>query len=321
MNLQEKHYVVVDCHKDTIACYINGKFKEFRTDFKGFSKALEWVNKIEPNSAWAIEGAYSYGLTLSKFLLSSGCEVYEFNALVTAKARKALSISGEKNDMGDAKVISIFANQVKMQEVSLKTIELKRLISNRKLIVKQRTEVILSIKSYCVKEGIMLPFKSLTTKKAINWLLNQEDFNLNQMAKNLKIQSETIKEFEEKIQENTPEKAKKLKELTGIDTLTASIFYTETKGKKMSKAQFASYCGVAPVECSSGLSTRFRNNKRGNRTLNSLLYSISIFQSRFDTEGSKYFQKKIAEGKSKKLARKHLARQVSKQIWKILFAA
>ena len=207
------------------------------------------------------------------------------------------------------------------QPTNLKTIKLKRLISNRKLIVKQRTEVILSIKSYCVKEGIMLPFKSLTTKKAINWLLNQEDFNLNQMAKNLKIQSETIKEFEEKIQENTPEKAKKLKELTGIDTLTASIFYTETKGKKMSKAQFASYCGVAPVECSSGLSTRFRNNKRGNRTLNSLLYSISIFQSRFDTEGSKYFQKKIAEGKSKKLARKHLARQVSNQIWKILFAA
>ena len=126
--------------------------------------------------------------------------------------------------MGDAKVISVFANQVKMQEVSLKTIELKRLISNRKLIVKQRTEVILSIKSYCVKEGIILPFKSLTTKKAINWLLNQEDFNLNQMAKNLKIQSETIKEFEEKIQEKTPEKAKKLKELTRIDTLTASIF-------------------------------------------------------------------------------------------------
>ena len=96
-------------------------------------------------------------------------------------------------------------------------------------------------------------------------------------------------------------------------------FRTDFKG--FSKAQFASYCGVAPVECSSGLSTRFRNNKRGNRTLNSLLYSISIFQSRFDTEGSKYFQKKISEGKSKKLARKHLARQVSNQIWKILFAA
>jgi len=319
MNLKEKHYVGVDCHKDTIACYINGKFKEFKTNIKGFSKALEWVNKINPNSAWAIEGAYSYGITLSKFLLDSGCEVYEFNALVTAKARKVLSIAGQKNDIGDAKVISLFAKQVNLQKVSLNTIQLKRLISNRKLIVKQRTEIILSIKSYCVKEGIILPFKTLTTKKAVNWLLNQEDFNLRQMAKNLKIQSETIKEFEEKIQENTPERAKKLKELTGIDTLTASTFYTETKGKKMSKAQFASYCGVAPIDCSSGLTARHRNNKRGNRTLNSLLYSISIFQSRFDKIGSVYFQKKMAEGKSKKLARKHLARQLSNQIWKILF--
>lgn len=315
----EKHYVGVDCHKDSIACYINGKFKEFKTDFKGFKKALEWVNNIEPNSAWAIEGAYSYGLTLSKFLLSSGCEVYEFNALITAKARKALSISGEKNDMGDAKVISLFAKQVNMQEVSLKTIELKRLISNRRLIVKQRTEIILSIKSYCVKEGILLPFKSLTTKKAINWLQNHEDFNLKLMANNLKVQYETIKSLEEKIQEATPEKVKKLNSITGIDTLTASIFYTETKGKKMTKAQFASYCGVAPVDCSSGLTSRHRNNKRGNRILNSLLYSISIFQSRFDEVGSVYFQKKISEGKSKKLARKHLARQVSNIIWKILF--
>ena len=111
MNLKEKHYVGVDCHKDTIACYINGKFKEFKTNIKGFSKALEWVNKINPNSAWAIEGAYSYGITLSKFLLDSGCEVYEFNALVTAKARKVLSIAGQKNDIGDAKVISLFANK------------------------------------------------------------------------------------------------------------------------------------------------------------------------------------------------------------------
>jgi hypothetical protein len=36
------------------------RFKEFKTD-KGFTKALEWVKKIEPNCAWAIEGAYSYG--------------------------------------------------------------------------------------------------------------------------------------------------------------------------------------------------------------------------------------------------------------------
>lgn len=321
MKSNEKHFVGVDCHKNTIACYINGNFKEFKTDFKGFKKALEWVNNIQPNSAWAIEGAYSYGLTLSKFLVSSGCEVYEFNSLVTAKARKVLSIAGEKNDIGDAKVISLFAKQVKMQSVSLKTIELKRLITTRKLLVKQRTEIILSIKNHCMKEGIILPFKSLTTKKSISWLLNQKDINLEIMGKALNIQYETIKKLESEIEKTTPNKVAKLKEITGINTLTASILYTETKGKKMSKAEFASYCGVAPVECSSGVTTKFRNNKRGNRTLNSLLYSISIHQTRFDKIGSTYFQKKLSEGKSKRLARKCLARQLSNQIWKVLFAA
>ena len=68
-NCLEKVFVGVDCHKDTIACYLNGNFKEFKTTHNGYTKAVEWVNKINPNSAWAIEGAYSYGITLSKFLL------------------------------------------------------------------------------------------------------------------------------------------------------------------------------------------------------------------------------------------------------------
>lgn len=52
-------------------------------------------------------------LTFSKFLLESGCEVYEFNALATAKARNALSISGTKNDFGDAKVYFSFCKTLK----------------------------------------------------------------------------------------------------------------------------------------------------------------------------------------------------------------
>lgn len=316
----ERTFVGVDCHKNSIACFVNNKFKEFKTDFKGFKKALEWVNNQNPNSVWALEGAYSYGLAFSKFLLESGCEVFEFNALATAKARKALSISGTKNDMGDAKVISIFAKHFDLQAVSLKTIELKKKITTRKLFVKQRTELINHIKSHCMKSGIIMPFKSLTTLKAISWLKHRDDVTLQLMAANLEIQLNSIKRLEEEIKKDTPKQVEKLRELTGIETLTASIIYTETKGKKMTKAQFANYCGVAPVECSSGMTTNFRNNKRGNRILNSVLYSISLHQSRFDKIGSQYFEKKLSEGKSKRHARKCLARQICNQIWKVLFS-
>lgn len=319
-NCLKKSFVGVDCHKDTIACFFDGNFKEFKTDFKGLSKALEWVKNINPNSAWVIEGAYSYGITLSKFLLSSGCEVYEFNPLITAKARKVFSVSGEKSDIIDAQVISIVANQIKLQKVSVKTINLKRLITTRKLFVKQRTEIINNIKSYSIKEGITLPYKSLLTQKAIKWLINNEDFNLSLLGNNLKTQTESIKKIEEEIEKQTPKEVKELTKLTGIQTLTASIIYTETKGKRMTKPQFASYCGVAPVKNESGLTKKNRNNKRGNRTLNSMLYSISIHQSRYDKIGSEYFNKKLSEGKTKRHARKCLSRQLCNQIWKILFA-
>ena len=49
-----------------------------------------------------------------------------------------------------------------------------------------------------------------------------------------------------------------------------------------------------------------------------LYYFNILFQSRFDEECSKYFQKKLAEEKSKRLASKCFAGQVSNQIWKIL---
>jgi len=107
----ERTTVGVDTHKETIACFVNGKFKEFKSNFKGFKKALEWAGK---DCVWAVEGAYSYGLSFSTFLLNSGCKVYEFNALATSKARKALNVSGEKNDFGDAKVISIFLTTLRV---------------------------------------------------------------------------------------------------------------------------------------------------------------------------------------------------------------
>ena len=48
LNLKEKHNVGIDCHKDTIACYLNGNFKEFKTDFKGFNVIFLKFNKYHP---------------------------------------------------------------------------------------------------------------------------------------------------------------------------------------------------------------------------------------------------------------------------------
>ncbi len=85
-----------------------------------------------------------------------------------------------------------------------------------------------------------------------------------------------------------------------------------------SRESLANYAGVAPVENSSGKSSNHRNNKGGNRKLNSIFYKVSLNQSKYDPNGKKYYEKKVKEGKSPRHARKCLARQLVNQVWKIL---
>lgn len=309
-----QNLVGVDTHKDSLACYCNGKFKEFKTTKEGFMKAIKWAK----SSKWAIEGAYCFGQAFSNFLIKNGCEVYEINPLLTKSWRTALKVAAPKNDFGDAKVISIFANMDNMNKVSFETIKLKEKLTARKNLIKQKTQLTNHLKMLIYTRGEELPFKALDTKKALKWMLEQEDIIIKSTGKILESVLFGIKNLEEEIEKEIPEPAKALTQIEGISTITACTIYAETKGKLTNKAQFASYCGVAPVDCSSGRTTRKRNNKGGNRILNSIFYSLSIAQKRYNEKAKAYYEKKLGEGKSPRHARKCLARQLTNIVFKIL---
>jgi len=312
MNTQK--LVGVDTHKDTIACYCDGKFKEFKTNTKGFNQAIKWAGKAN----WAIEGAYCFGRAFTAHLIKNGCEVYEINPLLTKNWRGALKVSAPKNDYGDAKVISIFANTSNLEKISLKTGKLKEKLSARKALVKQKTKTTNFIKMLYFTRGEQLPFKKLDTKKAVNYLINSDDIIIKTNGKILKEVIEGIKLVEKEIEKEMPKKAGKLMQLKGISFITASTIYTETKGKITESAKLANYCGVAPIDCSSGKTTRKKNNKSGNRILNSVFYSLSIAQKRYNPVAKAYYEKKISEGKTPRHARKCLARQLVNIVFKIL---
>jgi transposase len=313
--MSQTNWVGVDTHKDTIACYKNGNFKEFKTNTAEFEAAIKWAGD---DSIWAIEGAYCYGKPFTAHLIKNGCEVYEVNSILTKTWRKIVSVSNPKNDFGDAKVISLFANTAKLQRVSLQTVQLKEKITARAHFVKERTRVTNTIKMLFSGRGKELPFKDLTTLKAAKWLSGQEELIIMTYGKSLMNCNEAIKAFDKDIEKSIPEKAQKLKILKGVADLTAAIIYTETKGKVISEEALASYAGVAPVENSSGRSKNHRNNKAGNRKLNSVFYRLSIHQSIFDEKGKAYYEKKLAEGKTKRHARKCLARQLIKVVFRLL---
>ncbi|MDD3013737.1 MAG: hypothetical protein PHC34_08560 [Candidatus Gastranaerophilales bacterium] len=52
--------------------------------------------------------------------------------------------------------------------------------------------------------------------------------------------------------------------------------------------------------------------------MNCVFFRLSLHQSRFDEEGKKYYEKKLAEGKSKRHARKCLARRLVNIVFKLM---
>jgi hypothetical protein len=82
------------------------------------------------------------------------------------------------------------------------------------------------------------------------------------------------------------------------------------------KDHFAAYNGTAPIEVSSGGRKIYRLSRRGNRRINHAIHMAAVTQVRQPhSQGRAYFDKKLAEGKTRKEALRSLKRQVSDAVF------
>jgi transposase len=63
---------------------------------------------------------------------------------------------------------------------------------------------------------------------------------------------------------------------------------------------------------------RHRLNPRGNRQLNHAIHMIAVTQVRNDTPGRDYYQRKLAQGHSRKEAMRALKRRISDTVYRQL---
>ena len=85
-----------------------------------------------------------------------------------------------------------------------------------------------------------------------------------------------------------------------------------------SAARFASYCGVAPIEASSGDVVRHRLSRAGDRQLNFALYMMALCQARQHPEGRAYVLRQRAAGHSDKQAIRCLKRRLADVVYRRL---
>ena len=96
------------------------------------------------------------------------------------------------------------------------------------------------------------------------------------------------------------------------------IAHTGDIARFPTRGHYASYNATAPIEASSGPKARHRLNPRGNRQLNWAIHTAAITQLRYDTPGRRFYDRKVAEGKTTKEALRALKRRLSDVIYRHL---
>jgi transposase len=106
--------------------------------------------------------------------------------------------------------------------------------------------------------------------------------------------------------------------LFGAGPVTAAVIIGEVRDVSRFKNsdRFAACNGTAPIEVASGGRRVHRLSRRGNRRVNHAIHMIAVTQVRQKhSEGRAYFDKKLAEGKTRKEALRALKRQVSDAVF------
>ena len=106
--------------------------------------------------------------------------------------------------------------------------------------------------------------------------------------------------------------------LFGVGPVTAATVIGEVRdvSRFKNRDRFAAYNGTAPIEVSSGRPKVHRLSRRGNRRVNHAIHMAAVTQVRQKhSEGRAYYDKKLAEGKTRREALRALKRQVSDAVF------
>lgn len=290
----------IDVSKKTIDVRIhtNRVYSQFENSRKGFKKMADWVNK---NNSFTIEetmvvfehtGLYSYSLAvyLSEnaipFIMVPGLEV-----------KRSLGLARGKDDKIDATKLARYGyrlrDELKPYEMPSKELtDLKRLLTLRDRLVKQRAGYITSLKE-----------QKRVLKKNENRVLFQTQ---ERMISYLSKQIESVEKEISYIINNNDE-LKRLYDLiltvksVGPQTTLYMIVLTAGFTKFANYRRFASYSGTAPFPKVSGTSLKGKTkvSPLANKKIKSLLDQCAKNAINHNFEMKAYYQSRVEKGKSK----------------------
>lgn len=290
---------------------------------------------------FALEDVNCYGFMLSRHILKKGFQVFNVPAIYTERDRKRTSHI-DKSDALDAKGVArvlltksdSIPPQFMVSEKTELSIQLKRMIADRRQLVKQNTKLKNQLHSilhelFGDKYEETVTYRNIFCPMAVKqWIekLQSKDGYTSRRAlvkfQTLQLVYKELSILEEELKAKSNKDVELVESIPGCGNPTACAIIAEIGDIKRfrSPAALAKYCGLAPREHSSGETIRHFVDRRGNRKLNNAIHRLAFGQlgSNCKGPGKQYFEKKVKEGKSKLSALRCLKRKLIDVIFQIL---
>lgn len=287
-------YCVLDSKKLAYQCRIKNSKKDIHKSFKDLRK----LGVTSENTWFCAEFTGVYGNTIRECLEE---QAMKYSMIPAIEISKSIGLVRGKNDVVDAHRIAEYCmryfDKLNPSKIPAKyLLKLKQLFTFRQHQIRVRTGLLNHTKSI-EKSWDSAP------KKMILRSLKKQIINITKVIK-------TVENEMMQIIKNEPQADKNfnlLISVPGIGSLTACymIICTENFELFNDARKFASYCGVAPFEHSSGTSIKgkTKTSKYRNKTMKTLFHNGVTSAIYAKNELSTYYKRRINEGKNKNVVK------------------
>jgi len=341
MLADEVDYVVgVDTHRDqhvlaVVAASSGGVLaqRSVRSNARGYAEAMRFAGDHASGArVWAVEGAGHYGAGFARYLNGRGETVHEVGSTVRGERR----LQG-KDDLLDAIRVARSAlastaralprSGERQEALRLLLLARRSAVDVRRIAIVQLRSVIVTAPESLRDELRRLPLGELLRR--CSRFRRSSSRTPDQLATILvlrslaqRIQAATRKatELEREILAHVRALVPELLDEPGVGPIVAAqlIVTWSYRGRVTSEAAFARLAGVAPLPASSGLTTRHRLSRGGDRQLNRALHTVILHRRQHDAATKDYIARRITEGKTTRDATRILKRYLARHLYRLM---
>lgn len=297
----------------------------------GYRQLFTWA-AAWPQRRWAVEGASGNGRALAQRLLADGEHVLDVPAKVSARVRLLSAGHGRKTDEADAVSTALAAcgtTELRDARRENQATTLRLLSDRRDDLVARRTQTLNRLHALLAELAPGQVPTRLSADHAAALLRHVRPADgpartrrrlAGDLVREVRQLDAAVRRIEQEVAAAIRDAATSLTELFGIGTILAAKILGRVGDvtRFPTPARFASYCGVAPIEASSGEVIRHRLSRAGDRQLNFALHVMATCQARQHPAGRAYYLRKRAEGHSNLEALRCLKRRLANVVYRQL---